>query len=152
MNPFPHHYDAEAEGGPAGAIRVRAAARREIETNAPPEFGGPEGQWSPEHLLTASIADCFILSFRAVARASRLEWTGLSCGVEATLDRVEKVTRFTAVTVRPVLRLADGQDMDRAERCLNKAKDVCLITNSLNAEVTLEPSIEIGDEAVSASG
>jgi len=151
MNPFPHQYDAGAAGGPAGPVRVSAAGRPDLDTDAPPEFGGPEGYWSPEHLFVASIADCFILSFRAVARASRLEWAELSCAVEATLERVDKVTRFTAVTLRPVLRLHAGQETDRAERCLNKAKEVCLITNSLNAEVTLQPSVKASDERLSAS-
>jgi organic hydroperoxide reductase OsmC/OhrA len=31
------------------------------------QLGGPGGQWSPETLLVAAAAECFILTFRAVA-------------------------------------------------------------------------------------
>ena len=38
-------------------------------------------------LLIAAVADCFILTFRAVARASRFEWISLGCTVDGVLDR-----------------------------------------------------------------
>ena len=71
MHPFPHHYAARARAAGSGSTRVTigAAGLPEIDTDAPPEFGGPTGHWSPETLLVAAIADCYILSFRAAARA-----------------------------------------------------------------------------------
>mgnify|MGYP003339189807 CR=1 FL=1 len=55
-------------------------------------------------LLCAAVADCFVLSFRAVARASKLDWTHLDCHVEGTLDRAEGTTRFTRYLTRATLR------------------------------------------------
>ena len=46
----------------------------DLETAPPPEFDGPGGLWSPENLLCAAVADCFILTFRAIASFSRLSW------------------------------------------------------------------------------
>lgn len=153
MQSFPHHYSAAADGAAEGTVRVTAGDRIGLDTAPPPEFGGPEGEWSPEHLLVASVADCFVLSFRAVARASRLEWAGLRCDVEAVLDRDdERVTRFVAFSVRPRLTLAADEDRERAEKCLDKAKRHCLITNSLNARVDLEPEIVVAGQSRAATG
>ena len=99
------------------------------------------GNWSPETLLTASVADCFILTFRAIARASKLEWEELSCTADGVLDRVDNVTRFTRFDLKATLKLAEGADPAKAERILHMAEKNCLITNSMSSEVNLETEV-----------
>jgi hypothetical protein len=41
----------------------------------------------------ASVIDCFALTFRAIARASKFKWTRLDCRAEGTLDRVDLDTK-----------------------------------------------------------
>lgn len=55
---------------------------------------------SPETLLVGAAVTCFILTFRAMAQASKLTWLQLSCKRKA-LDRVDGVNRFTALPMRP---------------------------------------------------
>lgn len=74
-----------------------------IKSAAPPQFGGNGERWSPGALLAAAVASCFILTFRAVARASGVYWTNLECAVEATLERVDAGLQFTRVVTRAVL-------------------------------------------------
>ena len=69
MQNFPHHYQVTATCGVEDNIAVTSADLPSLQTNSPPEFDGPPGLWSPETLLTAAVANCFILTFRAVARA-----------------------------------------------------------------------------------
>lgn len=110
--------------------------------SAPPaEFGGPGDQWSPESLFAAAVASCFILTFRAMARASRLPWTNLECGVEATLERAEGVTQFTRIVTRATLTVPDGTSTVLCERVLNKAEEGCLVANSLRAKRELQMEI-----------
>ena len=45
---------------------------RTINFSSPPEFQGEPGLWTPEHLLVASVATCFLATFRAIAENSRL--------------------------------------------------------------------------------
>jgi uncharacterized OsmC-like protein len=85
------------------------------------------------------------LTFRAVARASKLEWTRLECSAEGVLERVERVTRFTRVTVRATLTVPAGTDSDKAERLLEKSEEACLITRSMIAESHLEAEIIVAD-------
>lgn len=141
MQEFPHHYRVAAAASSKSHIKLTSPGLEPIASMGPAEFGGPGDMWSPETLLVASVADCLILSFRAVARASRLDWLDLRCDVEGILDKVEKVTQFTEFRMSAVLEIPEGVRESKAEKALEKAKKHCLITNSMTAETTLEIEI-----------
>lgn len=141
MQEFPHHYRVAADAGPEGDVNLSAEGLESISSAAPLQFGGPGNRWSPESLLVAAVADCFMLSFRAIARASRLPWTSLACDVVGTLEREDGITRFTRFAVRAKLRVPPETDESRARRILEKAEESCLVTNSLSGETTLEASV-----------
>jgi len=142
MQDFPHHYSATARAEAEGDVAIDSARLPSLVSAGPAEFGGPGDRWSPETLLVAAVADCFILTFRAIARGSKLAWTSLSCDVEGTLDRVERVTQFTGFRVRAALRVPQGTDEARAKRLLERAEQGCLITNSLKAKSELSLTVE----------
>jgi organic hydroperoxide reductase OsmC/OhrA len=141
MHPYPHVYTAGASAAPAGAVPVTSPSAPDIATAPPPQFDGPEGYWSPETLLTAAVANCFILTFRAVSRPARLEWLHLDCEVTATLDKVDGVSQFSRFETRATLTVSPGTDQTRARQLLEKAEHVCLVANSLRGERLLEVSI-----------
>lgn len=141
MYPYPHRYTVTASGGPGGSVAVSSAGLPDIPTAPPAEFDGPGDVWSPETLLCASVADCFMLTFRAIARASKLEWSDLSCRVEGVLERVEGVSQFTRYTTYATLTIAPAGDASRARTLLEKAEHGCLVANSLKGERMLEAQI-----------
>jgi len=145
MQEYPHLYVATAEGSADGVIDPGSPGLENIPVMAPAEFGGPGDRWSPETLLVASVANCFILTFRAVARASEFDWNSLSCKVVGVLNRVDRVTRFTEFQISVTLRLPPGSDWHKAYRIAEKSESVCLVTNSLNGDKTLEVDIEYDD-------
>ena len=142
MDPFPHHYQITATGTVEGPVQVAGHSLPPIATAPPAEFGGPGDAWSPEALLVAAVANCYILSFRAVASASEFEWLALSCGTSGILDRQDRVTRFTEIINRVRLKVATGSSEETARHLLQKAEDICLVSNSLNADVRLDVEIE----------
>jgi organic hydroperoxide reductase OsmC/OhrA len=141
MHPYPHRYRATANAESAGRVTVSSPGLSSLETAPPPEFGGSGGLWSPETLLCAAVADCFILTFRAVARAARFEWQELECRVEGVLERVEGNSRFTRYTTIARLGVPPGADPARARRLLEQAEHGCLIANSLRGARALETEI-----------
>lgn len=141
MQDFPHHYTVAAKADPEGLINLGSDNMPQLVSAPPAEFGGPGDQWSPEHLLVAAVADCFVLSFRAIARASSLEWTGLEASAEGELDRIDRVTQFTRFTVKATLTLPAGGNEAKALRLLEKAESTCLVTNSMKASCHLETDI-----------
>jgi len=82
-----------------------------------------------------------VLGFRAVARASKLDWTSLEASTRGTLERVDGVTRFTRFDSSARLVVPAGTDPARARLLLEKAEKVCLILNSLSAERHLEVEV-----------
>jgi uncharacterized OsmC-like protein len=87
-----------------------------------------------------------VLSFRAVATASKLDWVSLACEVDATLERKDGVTLFTKFLTRARLEIPAGMDAERARKVLTKAEQVCLITNSLKAESHLDADVRTASE------
>jgi organic hydroperoxide reductase OsmC/OhrA len=143
MQPLPHHYAVVASGAADGEVALASEGLPALASAAPAEFGGPGGRWSPETLLVAAMADCFLLTFRAIARASKVAWLSLRCEVEGTLDRVERVTQFTGFVVRASLKLPAGGNAEQAQRLLERAEKSCLITNSLKGATRLEATVEV---------
>lgn len=141
MHPFPHRYAINALAGTEGVVTLRGHELEDIQSTPPPEFDGPPGNWSPETLFVASIADCFVLSFRAIARASKLEWLEIDCAAEGTLERTAEGMRFTRIDLDVGLKVPAGADTARAERLLEKAEKTCLISNSINSEVHLKTRV-----------
>lgn len=145
MQDLPHIYKASANADINSAVIVSSEGLPSVETAGPVEFGGPGDAWSPEELLVAAVADCFILTFRAMARASKLDWTSLGCNASGTLDKLEKVTQFTHFTLHAELTIPAGSDEAKAERLMQRAEHHCLITNSLKAGSTLDATVITAD-------
>jgi organic hydroperoxide reductase OsmC/OhrA len=147
MNPLPHRYSATAFASVEGDVAVEAPRVPKFVSAPPAEFGGPGDRWSPETLLVAAVADCFLLTFRAIAAVSRLEWTSLGCEVVGTLDKVDRVMQFTGFVIRPRLLLPSDANKEQALRLLTRTEQVCLVTNSLKSACRLEPSVEFAPSA-----
>lgn len=141
MQAYPHRYEVNVAADTDGSVLVNSDGLPPLTTAPPPQFGGAGGQWSPETLLVAAAADCFILTFRAIATASKLPWRRVRCDAEGVLDRSDGVIRFTALHLRAHLVVPTGIDTDRARRLLEKAETACLVTNSLALRPTLTAEI-----------
>ena len=142
-HPFPHRYVVAGDATPVGDIVLTSPNLPALPTAKPIEFDGPGDLWSPETLLVAAIADCYLLTFRGIAAASKLAWTSVRCDVTGTLDRVEGVTRFTDVVIRASVDIADAGAEAKAQRILHRAEETCLITRSLSSAVHLDARVDV---------
>lgn len=120
-----------------------------IEVATPPEFPkGMPGIWSPEHFYTAAVNSCFMTTFLAIAENSRLEFQGLTCPAKGKLSKVEGKFVMSEIILEPVLTILNDEDREKAEKIMYKAEKVCLITNSIKAEVILKPKIELAESLI----
>ncbi|MGB9071738.1 MAG: OsmC family protein [Terriglobales bacterium] len=119
------------------------AIPRTINFAAPPEFGGEPGLWTPEHLLLASVATCYVATLRAVGQASKLQFGSLELTAEGTIEKQEGGFRFTRILLRPVVTIEKEEERERMGRMLEKAERVCLVSRSLACATTLEPKIVV---------
>jgi organic hydroperoxide reductase OsmC/OhrA len=145
MQDFPHHYKTTASARHDSNVDLTSPGLPDLPAAAPAEFGGPGDHWSPETLLSAAVASCFKLSFKAVARAAKFEWTAIRCDVVAVLERVDKVTQFTEFHQTVILDVPPGSDEAKAMRLLEKAERSCLVTNSLTGTTHLDATVRVVD-------
>ena len=116
----------------------------EVEVASPPEFGGPTGVISPEDLFVASAVVCFLTTFLAMADRVRASFIRFSCSADAVLEKVQgKGLIFTSITLKPRVTIADQSEEHPVNRALELTKKYCLVTNSMNCQVEMEPQIEV---------
>lgn len=143
MHPFPHRYSVSASTTASGDPNVTSPGLPSLDTAAPPEFDGPGGRWSPESLLVAAVADCLALTFRGIARASKLPFVSFTCDVTGTLDRPGRVAEFTEFHVDARVKLPQDANAEQARRVIVKAEDTCLVTRSLKGVVHLTIAVDV---------
>lgn len=118
-----------------------------LEVDAPPEFRGHEGVWTPEHLFVGAINSCFMTTFLAIAENSKLDFQEFDSKATGRLEKRDDVgLMMTLVVLRPRLTIRNARDEDRAFRILQKAERHCLIANSVKTQIRLEPEIRIADQ------
>ena len=147
MQNFPHRYEVVAAGDMLDDIELESDSLPPLRLAPPAEFDGPGDRWSPETLLVAAMAGCYVLTFRAVARASRVSWTWLRCEVGGTLERIDKAPQFTAFDMHVRLSIPPTMDEEQARRALEKAESQCLVSKSLKGTVRFTSEIDV-DEVV----
>ncbi|MBE9540330.1 MAG: OsmC family protein [Proteobacteria bacterium] len=141
MQDLPHNYLVTASARGDSNVALTSSGLPDLVTGPPAEFGGPGDIWSPETLFVGSVSDCFILTFRAIARASKLPWTSLECIADGKLERIERSTIFTVINIKATVHIPAGTDADKARRLLEKSEANCLITRSMTATVHLETEV-----------
>lgn len=145
MQGLPHDYTATATSTEGSLVTTSVEGQPDLPVAPPQNFGGPGDIHSPEDLQIAAVASCLILSFKAIARASKLEWERLDVSVTGTLAQVERAVQFTEFDTRATLVLPAGSGRDKAARLLEKAEQTCFITNSLKGSSHLHIDIEGGE-------
>lgn len=120
---------------------IASAGKPIIQVATPPEFKGHEGIWSPEDLFVASVNVCVMSTFLAFAERAGLAFTGYESEAEGRLELVDGKFQMTTIALKPKVTLKPGEDVGKAKELLAKAEANCLISNSVTARVTVEPTI-----------
>jgi peroxiredoxin-like protein len=151
MQPLPHHYHVTVTATEEGPAEITSDRLCTFASAPPREFDGPGDLWSPETLMVAAVADCFVLTFRAIAKVARLSWISFVCDAQGMVERSDGVIRFTAVRLRARLSISAAADAGKARKVLEKAEQACLVGNSLKCVPTLETELFF-EEPVLAPG
>lgn len=143
MKPLPHHYNVRLSGGPFGYATLSLDGAPDLRSAPPLEFDGPGDAWGPEHLLLAAVGTCFAFTLRAVAHASKVEFSEIAISTEGVVDRAQGATRFTGIVLRVRLAIPAGVSRDKALRVLDKSERACIVSASLATPIQVEPEIEV---------
>jgi organic hydroperoxide reductase OsmC/OhrA len=122
--------------------RADAPDKGSLELATPPEFRqGLAGYWSPEDLLVASAASCFVLTLAAVAKrvaAPLLQATITATGHMSRRD--DGRFGFTVIEIDALLETIVGGE-PAVSRAVALAEERCLISHAL--EVPVHVAVEV---------
>jgi peroxiredoxin-like protein len=135
--------------GKTGLVKSDSAPNA-IHFTTPPQFGGVEGRWSPEDLLLSAVASCFTSTFHALAERSSFIFTDLEVEVRGCVNKCESGYIFSEIVIRPTVKIPSEEGRERAERLMEKAKRLCLVSRALTVAQRFEPEVQAPPSTVEA--
>lgn len=125
---------------------VGSSSLKSFSVSTSAEFGGPEGEWSPEHLFLSSIISCFMSTYLVFVNKMKIENTGFECTATGQVELVDGKYKFTYIHIYPKAFVGNDVDVERAKVAMEKARKYCLISNSINAEIVQHPEVAIAKQ------
>ena len=127
---------------------VSSHSLKSFSVSTPPEFGGPDGEWSPEHLFLSSITSCFMSTYLVFVNKMKIDNTGFECTATGQVEIVDGKYKFTYIHVYPKAFVGNDADVEKAKLAMEKAKKYCLISNSVNAEIIQHSEVVIAKQHI----
>lgn len=118
---------------------VRSPGKPDFIGTAAPAYLGSHYHYNPEDLLVVSLSACHMLSYLALASQSKILVLSYEDSASGELHQENKITKFKSVTLRPVVKISQDSDLEKAKLLHEKAHHICFIANSVNFPVTVEP-------------
>ena len=110
---------------------------------SPPEFKGEAGVWTPEDLFVAAVEICQMTTFLAYAERKQLQVISYQSHANGVLEYINGDYRFTRIVLFPTVVIANSASEDEAHRLLDEAHKHCLVANSIESIVEVNPTIII---------
>jgi organic hydroperoxide reductase OsmC/OhrA len=117
-------------------------AEQEIKVTTGEAKGDPR-VLNPEQLVVMAASSCQMLWFLHLAAKARVDVVEYSDEATGLMPEEDGPTRITEITLRPVIKVAGAASVERVEKLIHSAHDRCYIANSLNSEMSVEPTVEI---------
>jgi organic hydroperoxide reductase OsmC/OhrA len=129
---YDRSYDLTSEGKPT------------LAGSADPTFRGDGAKWNPEEMLLSALSSCHMLSYLHLCSDAGIAVLSYTDDAVGTMELgTEGAGRFTDVTLRPQVAVADGTDVAKAQQLHHTAHEKCFIANSVNFPVGCEATITI---------
>lgn len=140
-----HTYDVNLTwDGEQEQALLRAGNRMPILVSAPPEFHGSDTVWSPEHLILASLTSCYVTTFMYFAKLLKVKVRDLKVSSKVEIEKEGKgMFEAKKFILHPSIDFVNDPGSHIVENLLDKAKRYCIVSNSVKAEVIVEPSIRL---------
>jgi len=109
--------------------------------SSPEVFHGDDRRHNPETLMVSSLMACHHLTYLAVCERSGIAIVSYADHGTGTLAMRDGKMRMVEVVLRPQVRIADAAQVERARSLHEKAHANCFMSNSVNFDVRIEPTV-----------
>ena len=120
---------------------------RALTVACPKEFGGPGGEWTPEHLFVASVEVCIMTTFLWLLAREGVSIVSYRSDAKGEAAMSGGEFRFTRIEVSPHVVCPRHDGVQRIRKLLERAHRECLISKSLKFDVVLSPTLEVKNES-----
>lgn len=139
--PRSYTYSTNVRWTGARAGELSALGKPSLKVASPPEFKGEAGVWTPEDLFVASVNMCTLTTFVSMAERAGLRIASYASDAEGLLEIVDGSFRFTKITIRPRITVADASQVEQTKSVLMESHTKCLVSNSMRSTVVVEPTV-----------
>jgi len=137
---FTYHTQLKWKGNRTGVLQSRG--KPEFLVASPPEFKGEDGVWTPEDFFVASVDICTMTTFMSFAQHQNLPLVAYNSRVQGILEFTDEQYQFTRIILLPTIVVETRNAVQQAKKILVDAHKSCLISNSIKADVIIQPNIK----------
>ncbi len=125
----------------ARSFVVRSKDKPSIEGSSPAVFNGEDTRHNPETLMVASVMSCHHLTYLAVCERANIEVLEYNDSATGTLGIKDGKMRMVEIVLWPQVRIANAAQLDQARELHAKAHANCFMSNSVNFEIKVQPTV-----------
>jgi organic hydroperoxide reductase OsmC/OhrA len=123
-------------------IATAPPAEQEVRVTTGESKGDP-AILNPEQLLLMAASSCQMLWFLHLAAKARIDVVEYEDSATALMPTDREPVRITQVVLRPRIVVSGEASEGRVRKLANTAHEHCFIANTLNAQMTLQPTVEV---------
>jgi organic hydroperoxide reductase OsmC/OhrA len=125
---------------------ITAAGKPPLPASSDPSFRGDPKRYSPEDLLVAGLSSCHMLWYLHLCAVNHVTVLEYHDAAEGQMDEAEDGGgAFVRVVLRPVVKIAAGDDAAKARTLHEEAHRFCFLARSVNFPVEIEPAVVMSE-------
>lgn len=125
----------------ARAFVIEFDGKAPLPGSAPAAFGGDDRLHNPESLRVSAVMACHPLTDLALCERAGVKLTAYADAATGTLALKDGRMRMVEIVLRPRVTVSDPAQVERAHALHEKAHAHCFISNSVSADVRVEPAV-----------
>ena len=129
------HYDRTHVG-------TASPAEQEVRITTGESKGDPS-VLNPEQLVLMAASSCQMLWFLHLAAKARIDVIEYEDSGTALMPTDPQPVRITEITLRPRIVVAGEASEERVHKLCSTAHEHCFVANSLNSQMSLQPTVEV---------
>jgi organic hydroperoxide reductase OsmC/OhrA len=107
------------------------------------ESKGDPAILNPEQLLLMAASSCQMLWFLHLAAKARIDVVEYDDSGIALMPTDQEPVRITEIALRPRIVVTGEGSEERVRKLCATAHEHCFVANSLNAQMSLQPTVEV---------
>lgn len=146
-----HRYAVRTHLVSDGRLALEAPFKPDLEVATPQEYkGGVRGVWSSEELLVGSLATCFELTARAVAKRRDVPIHALRTEATGHVQSKDGLLHFVAIELDVLIETDSGREPD-AELIARLAEEQCIVAGALDVPIRLTITVDAVDQKLATA-